>query len=58
MESYPALYIPASDLLASLPRETPNRFVVGGSTHANFCVSDLAWSGELVYGNAQAAAKR
>ena len=46
MESYPALYIPASDLLASLPRETPTRFVVGRSTRANLCVPDVAWSRE------------
>src|SRR6266849_3025828 len=46
MESYPALYIPASDLLTSLPKATPNRFVVGRSTRANLCVPDVAWSRE------------
>src|SRR5712691_5509852 len=46
MESYPALYIPASDLLASLPRDTASRFVVGRSTRANLCVPDVAWSRE------------
>src|SRR6266481_5825004 len=46
MESYPALYNPACDALTSLPRETPNRFVVGRSTHANLCVPDVAWSRE------------
>src|SRR5260370_5665352 len=46
MGSYPALYVPASDLLTSLPREAPGRFVVGRSTHANVCVPDVAWSRE------------
>jgi ABC-type multidrug transport system ATPase subunit len=44
--SYPALYIPDSGLLTSLPREAPNRFVAGRSTRANFCVPDGAWSRE------------
>src|SRR5260221_576516 len=46
MESYPALYNPASDALTSLPRATPGRFVVGRSTRANLCMPDVAWSRE------------
>src|SRR6476661_4257387 len=46
MEGYPALYVPASDLLASLQPKTPNRFVAGRSTRANLCVQDVAWSRE------------
>src|SRR5689334_11495484 len=46
MDSYPALYVPASGLLTSLPREAPSNFVVGRSTRANFLVPDGAWSRE------------
>src|SRR2546423_15353495 len=42
MESYPALYSPAS----GLPRATSSRFVVGRSTRANLGVPDVAWSRE------------
>src|SRR5262245_51640180 len=46
MESYPALYLPASGALTSLPRATPSRFVVGRSARANLCMPDVAWSRE------------
>src|SRR5580704_3383908 len=46
MERYPAIYVPATDLFASLPRSSYDRFVVGRDASANLCVADDAWAPE------------
>jgi ABC-type multidrug transport system ATPase subunit len=46
MERYPAIYIPATDLFASLPRSSYDRFVAGSDPSANLCLPDPAWARE------------
>ena len=46
MERYPAIYVPATDLFASLPRSSYDRFVAGRDFSANLCVADDAWASE------------
>src|SRR5580658_10408023 len=46
MERYPAIYVPATDLFASLPRSSYDRFVAGRDVSANLCVADEAWAPE------------
>ena len=42
MERYPAIYVPATDLFASLPRSSYDRFVAGRDASANFDMQSLA----------------
>jgi ABC-type multidrug transport system ATPase subunit len=46
MERYPAIYVPATDLFASLPRSSYDRFVAGSDPSANLCLPDPAWAQE------------
>jgi ABC-type multidrug transport system ATPase subunit len=46
MERYPAIYVPATDLFASLPRSSYDRFVAGRDASANLSLPDPAWAPE------------
>jgi ABC-type multidrug transport system ATPase subunit len=46
MERYPAIYVPATDLFASLPRSSYDRFVAGRDGGANLSLPDPAWAPE------------
>ena len=46
MERYPAVYVPATDLFASLPRSSYDRFVAGRDAGASLNLPDPAWAPE------------
>src|SRR5260370_17353851 len=46
MERYPAIYVPATDVLIGLPRSSYDRFVAGRDAGANLSLQDPAWGQE------------